>query len=684
MVEPGITNLQKLLEDLKFSTQPELPNELSYLLSAFTPAQPSDTKTRAYVALSAFCHGLRSSSQQHLTNQRQEKPDPSTTKLVKVFQGPIYARLKLEGTNEESLQEGFSFFTALFQVDVECAATIFQQDGLYEIIVDSVDLPLSSGVIQCITSLLGQACGYKRCRTLLKPSILQWLEIQHRSQNPTIRASSAIALIKYSKGIGFDQRELAATDSSNIRADREAEKRLAIVMKEIILNSSDASAIPNAVEGLAYLSTDPSIKGYLASEEIFLKQLLSIAPLSRPRGVKHINTSIQDSSLLFGLTSIIANLCAHQPHMSEEEAQLDKLKRMAQRGQKVSTDDLETDEVVDKRIGHAVEAGVLDALISAITAESTIGIRTNVAKALLDIIQIREHRGKVLQAGGAKALLIIITALLPPTSPGKKGSTIEPTLLVATQALAKLAITSSPIQVFGATYGVMHNAIRPFSILLLHDSASLLQRFEALMALTNLASQTGELANHIAQVPGLLDHVELLMLEDHALVRRASTEMICNLVGGSEQVFELYSSSQSKLHILVALSDVDDLSTRLAASGALATLTGSEAATGQLLNMQLENHNIFPIFMDLINPKTILVCTPGEKAKYTGLAHRGLVCARNLITTVDRPETKRLLVEKAKECGLFENLVWIAKGGSAGLPPNASTLAVESIKHMLS
>ena len=95
------------------------------------------------------------------------------------------------------------------------------------------------------------------------------------------------------------------------------------------------------------------------------------------------------------------------------------------------------------------------------------------------------------------------------------------------------------------------------------------------MALTNLASHSQEVATRIARADGLLNQVELLMLEDHVLVRRAATELICNLVCGCEEVFNKYggvhsSASNSKLQILVALCDVDDLATRLAASGALA------------------------------------------------------------------------------------------------------------------
>ena len=68
--------------------------------------------------------------------------------------------------------------------------------------------------------------------------------------------------------------------------------------------------------------------------------------------------------------------------------------------------------------------------------------------------------------------------------------------------------------------------------------------FEAMMALTNLSSVSAEAATRIARAAGLTNKVELLMLEDHTLVRRATTELVCNLISGSEDIFNRWGGDR--------------------------------------------------------------------------------------------------------------------------------------------
>jgi hypothetical protein len=197
---------------------------------------------------------------------------------------------------------------------------------------------------------------------------------------------------------------------------------------------------------------------------------------------------------------------------------------------------------------------------------------------------------------------------------------VEESVLDAIQALAKFAITASPLHVFGPDQGSTLDAIRPFSILLLHPSSSLLQQFEALMALTNLSSTSPEASTRISKSEGLMNKVEFMLLDDNQLVQRASTELICNLIAGSEEVFDKYggqeetASSKSKLQILVALSDVEDPHTRLAASGALATVTSSPNACKALYSLQMERHRVLPILTQLIDPTSEDDDTPPDPA----------------------------------------------------------------------
>ncbi|KIJ06894.1 hypothetical protein PAXINDRAFT_19904 [Paxillus involutus ATCC 200175] len=230
--------------------------------------------------------------------------------------------------------------------------------------------------------------------------------------------------------------------------------------------------------------------------------------------------------------------------------------------------------------------------------------------------------------------------------------------------------------------------------MLLHPSANMLQQFEAIMALTNLASHGTTCAARIADVPRVLDKVELLMLEDHTLIRRASTELICNLIAGSENVFERYGGGlepsgkktrgklcKSKIQVLLAMSDVEDVPTRLAASGALATLTSSPTACDGILELQTEYHRAFLILAQLIDPGVhhgddVAEGEDSIQKSDPGLVHRGVVCIRNVLLNPQSSLPRPALAEEVENAGLLGVFERLLKGelgsfSEAILPPAA-------------
>ncbi|KAJ6621066.1 P-loop containing nucleoside triphosphate hydrolase protein [Mycena sp. CBHHK59/15] len=595
-----------------------LPDELSYLITAFLPSQPGPVRSKAYLVLSAFCQGVRNSSA-----VKGKQPDPATETLVQVFEPVVVSRLA--DSEESQLMEGISFLTALFQVDWESASPIFQQDGILDFMMDSVDLTHSAGLSLLVAHLLSQACGYKPCRAIISSQTTQWLEVHSRHQSdPALRAATSIALVKLSRGRAGDSAENAL---SEVQAQ---DDELADVMKGLVIDGGHQSSIADAVEGLAYLSVDPLVKDALSLDPVFLKRFFALVPRRKSANV----AAEPNTTLLYGVLLTISNLCAYRPRLTEEQTQIEKLKRMANAANKPAQEPSRSSVLDDDdNIGRG---GVLDVFAGAVPGTESLGIRDAAGKALLSIIEDTENRGKVLQSGGAKLLTLIIKhALSTITLPAddSKPAVLDTTYLPPIQALAKLAITSSPVQVFGPNEGAVYDAIRPFSMMLQHPAATLLQRFEALMALTNLSSQSSEAASRIAKADGLISNVELLLLEEHPLVRRASMELICNLISGCDAVFERYGGAEntggtkSKLQVVLAMSDVADLGTRLAASGALATLTEARSACEGLVALQLERHRMLPILAQLIDPST----TPDngdedEEAleSHPGLVHRGI------------------------------------------------------------
>lgn len=187
-------------------------------------------------------------------------------------------------------------------------------------------------------------------------------------------------------------------------------------------------------------------------------------------------------------------------------------------------------------------------------------------------------------------------------------------------------------------------------MLLLHEASSLLQRFEALMALTNIASVDSSMAERIAafQDRAIVSKMEDLMLDENAMVRRAATELLCNLLS-AEAVFLAWSGAvgspaepatkqsvstrpaEKRLHILLALSTVSDVPTQLAASGALATLASSPTACRLMLIRKEGPDRPIQSLLELLLPSTSSEddgepsVTSVTSAAHPGLVHRAAV-----------------------------------------------------------
>lgn len=661
-----------------------LPDELSYLVEAFAPSQPEPSRSKAYLVLSAFCQGTRSQNPQESGSKNS-----ATEILEKVFQHLIITRIS-NHQEQDAIVIGLSFFSAIFHVDWQSASCIFAQDGVVEYVTDALDLfPSSASVALEVARMIGQASGHKACRALIPEEIVTWLGNKSRqATDKNLRAAAAISLIKLSRGAATDASE--GTDASQAALTTSKDMELANLLKGMVISDKDSlSSLNDVVEGLAYLSVDPDIKHALANDPKFLQQLFTLAPRRKP-----LSTSTNNSSLLYGILHIISNLCAYRPRLSQEDAQVAKLKRMAKAssGSNKTTSEeplnaLEDDASVRSRCRQALASGALDVLSVASGVESQ-GIRLALGKIYLNIVEDKDNRGKVLQSGGARSLSRVIQSSSHSTS---SSTSIDTSLLPAIQALAKLTITSSPLQVFGPSDGAMLDAIRPLSQLLLHSSSSLLQQFEALMALTNLASQSTGCADRISSTPHLLNKVELLMLEDHTLIRRAATELICNLIGGSETAFSRYGGSpdvhatKSKLQVLLAMSDMDDLPTRLAASGALATVTSASTACQAVFELQLERHRAFAIIARLIDPSVTLEDDgpdDSEEAGNPGLVHRGVVCLRHILDP-QYALPRISLAEEVEKAGLVNVMAKLLKGELGSFDTAVTTPAAEVLRYLI-
>jgi hypothetical protein len=632
-----------------------LPDELSYLITSFSPTHDYGKRSKAFLVLASYCQGVRASIEQ----TRDDEQDPGARALSRIFLPIVQARIA--GAQEADVVVGLSFLTALFQVDWKAASDVFQQEAILASITDVLDLYPSELVSREAARLLSQACGHKACRSSLTAETTQWLEAAVRQKKDVpLRAIAAVAITKLSRSAGTDALAVSVGASK-----QSVDQDLVELMKGILTEDRKDSSM-DAVEGLAYMSVEPSVKEDLSNDSPFLKKLFSFIPTG-----KRTSSTPSDAlnhSLIYGILNIIHYLSVYRPPISPDQEQVMKLRRMAKPGatspQVPEENVLEDDQHVRERGRNLVKNGALDILATAIRLADSDGVRLTVGRILLNLSVDKENRGKILQSGGARTLGEIVRKAL-----SAKQSEVGAPILEPVQALAKLAITSSPTQVFGPDPGAIYDAIRPFAILLTHPESTLLQRFEAIMALTNLSSQGVEAAGRVAQADGLLTKIEFLMLEDHVLIRRAATELICNLVACSDNVFKRYSdgnAAKSRLHILVALSDVEDLPTRLAASGALASLTSSPDTCRSLYELERDQRRILSILTTIIDPSFGSDEPHGKASPDPGMVHRGVVCIRNLFINLE-PTLRERMKEESDLTDILNVLIGVTKG-NAGKP----------------
>ena len=652
-----------------------LPDELSYIVAAFVPSQSPTSRAKAYLILSVFCQGVRESKSSERSQAGGDEPDQGTLALLRIFQ-PLIAS-NLSQSQEDALLAAVTFHCALFQIDWKSASQIFTEDGFIELLT-TLEITTSFLVPLALARLYAQASSHKACRQLISKESITWLQTNSsQTTDDALRAVAILALVKLAHGSSGDAAAGPVGTAVSTGISAQEDVALATQLSDMVMNSKDIHACLNeAVEGLAHLSISPSVKKNLANNTI-LKRLFSFVPKR-----KAVVDGTNNSTLIYGVLVIISNLCAYKPRLSQEQQQIAKLRRMAESGQKMDregveekSNPLESEGEVQARCRSVINCGALDVLATASGLDSQ-GIRSSVGQVLLSFAENKENRGEILKGGGSKTLTRIIQSASSPAD------SVPQEALLAIQALAKLAITAPPIQVFGPNEGSVLDAIRPFSQLLLHPSASMLQQFEAMMALTNLASHSPTLASRVANTPHVLSKVELLMLEDHALMRRAATELICNLVAGSEHVFERYAgvndetaqvtlrdgSSKSKIHVLIAMSDVEDLPTRLAASGALAMLTSMQTVCEAIFDLQREHHRAFLVLAQLVDPSVHAGDgdTRGDDSGVAvgdlGLVHRGVVCIHNLLSNLQRSSHRDVLKEEVRKAGLFVVFEKLLKG----------------------
>ncbi|KAI1347753.1 putative actin cytoskeleton organization protein [Xylaria sp. FL0043] len=435
--------------------------------------------------------------------------------------------------------------------------------------------------------MLNAASMYSECRQPVRTYCTEWLE-EVVNQDPETLSSAvhaadpdgeitpgSIAMRRHSRAVqhlaAVILAKLSAVPSTPQQTAQGDEGRIQPATTSIedlskkfttLLLADPESDKGHSVEGLAYATIQPTVKEEVANNPELLKSL-----------VKILGDAPAKSLLTYGILSIFVNLTRYQPVQSEEEKKMNQLKAYANAAGKLAAPNpLNDNDHVANRCKRVFEAGIVPVLVTHSRHGSSASLSLIIS--IISSLSVSTSLRGQLSQQGAVNLLIAAWAALPDTDVQAKRT--------AAQALARILISTNPSLVFGGTRARPQNAaIRPLVSILPPDPGAetrdLLPTFEALMALTNLASTDDDTRATIIRVA--FSEIEEQLLSSNHLVSKAATELICNLVQCVEGV-ALYAADTTqaadRLHILLALTDAEDEATRSAAGGALASLTSYE------------------------------------------------------------------------------------------------------------
>ncbi|KAJ2882133.1 class II myosin, partial [Coemansia aciculifera] len=387
---------------------------------------------------------------------------------------------------------------------------------------------------------------------------------------------------------------------------------------------------------------------------------------------------------------LVRNLTQYAVVLTEEQKRMQELQRQLKKKEELAAADSEEQAAGDKpeRVGERAKlvcrAGAVALLVSAVQPRMapSDSVRDAVAEIMAALAVSPELRGLLVQQGGVRALLGTLLTSDAPKAGMALRALRQQRDKHAAFALAKIGISVPPHLAFAD----VRQVARLLLCLLLEDTEpqALLMRFEALLALTNLASAPpgsaadirGYLANDLEGFPV----IETCVLSEHPMVRRAATELVCNLVY-DQRVFERFAANSDsgvpppeqdtscriveiddaveseedlsyrskRLHLLVALADVDDMPTRSAAAGALAVLSSDPRCCRYLF---LAHPRASSIFLSLVRDTEEEGESDDGQAAAVGFKHRVAVIWANAASCGDSRVSDAL----RRESGVVESL----------------------------
>lgn len=572
--------------------------------------------------LSSLDHRLPIEVRSQATMATAKYLEASQTDGQKILLSFIQTRIARQ--KNEDLVLAFSAASAVFPLVPSIASSFFLIEGFVPSLAPLLQKKnKSERVEQAALEMLSAACLDTACRQAIQTHCTQSLQgvIKHGKERNAGLAAVILAKL-----------QAPAQSAANEGKVRQQDGDLVEKLKQMTLNpnltSQDAS-----IEGLAYSSSHPEVKEQLVKDTKFLQALIQRLRTNNEAS----KSSPQNSTVTFGILTIFDNLTRYLPTLSEEQKKMAQLKAYANASPSVAQESLYNSEAAVTTRCAIIAASTSLVLVLVSSHKTFSAASTSLMLSILLSLSLNpKNRGRLAQQGAAKLLLQIYTSIA--------GNTPQDRLCrhTASHALARILISVDPALIFPPSGSPpLSSTIRPLLTLLapppeaLNASMSsaprdLLPTFESLLALTNLAStpdtQTAEQTTRL-----ITPQIEDLLLSNHSMISRAATQLCCNLTtsrAGAELFTLSTPDARRRIHILLALADSEDVATRSAAGGAIASIVAAEEGVRNVLDREGGVERLLALMED----------------EDEGCLHRGLV-AVGCVASVESGRERLLRVE---------------------------------------
>uniref|UniRef100_A0A060TJQ6 ARAD1D48752p n=1 Tax=Blastobotrys adeninivorans TaxID=409370 RepID=A0A060TJQ6_BLAAD len=440
-----------------------------------------------------------------------------------------------------SVSTAFALLTLLFHISPQIGQNLFSMDQLHNINPRHFQ---SERVTVSALEALSAACVNKECRSVVAVKFQDVVAEALKSEKTPVKLLAAAILIKTK----------AVSETNTKGEDTKAILDLSELLEDYV-NDYDNRVdkyYTIALEGLAYTSLLTQVKKRLIARPNTLKALVSV-----------VKSHYTKSPWVYCALCILTNLTEYPPALTPEQLRMRQLKDYA--GKAGIESDREPAEDVRARCKLVFDTSIVG-IISQVCQKFTTASKATSGSLMRNLVTDKTARKDFAKQGGIAALLYF---LLPDSGLDAKQTAIT------TSALAKTFISVDPSIALSSKISPLV-PVGPLVEQLSVDASDipLLDIFEALLALTNLAAVDG--SSRDAIVSKAFNKLETLLTSSNRLVQRASVELVCNLSMSmlcAEKFLDGSGPAKSRLDVVALLTDAEDEPTRIAAAGSLAVLS---------------------------------------------------------------------------------------------------------------